>query len=117
MKIVRYQTPSGDIEFGSMNDSGAVTKLTGDIYQNPQASTEPARIQKLLAPIEPTSIQCIGLNYRRHAAETGAKLPEYPVLFFKGLNTLQHPDQPIQLPTFLKSEQVDYECELAVVIS
>ena len=71
---------------------------------------------KLLAPIQPSSIICIGLNYRKHAEETGAKFPEYPVVFFKGINTLQNPGEPIQLPTHLRSDEVDYECELAVVI-
>jgi 2-keto-4-pentenoate hydratase/2-oxohepta-3-ene-1,7-dioic acid hydratase in catechol pathway len=70
----------------------------------------------LLAPIQPTGIICIGLNYRRHAEETGAKFPEYPVVFFKGINTLQHPGGPIQIPAHLRSDEVDYECELAVVI-
>ena len=44
------------------------------------------------------------------------KIPEYPILFGKGLNTLQNPGDPIQIPTHLPSEEVDYECELAVVI-
>jgi 2-keto-4-pentenoate hydratase/2-oxohepta-3-ene-1,7-dioic acid hydratase in catechol pathway len=43
-------------------------------------------------------------------------LPEYPVLFTKGISTVQNPGDPILLPTHLKSEEVDYECELAVVI-
>ena len=61
-------------------------------------------------------ILCIGLNYRRHAEETNAPIPEFPVLFMKGPNTLQNPGDPILLPTHLKSDEVDYECELAVVI-
>lgn len=44
------------------------------------------------------------------------KPPEFPVLFAKGLNTLQHPGDPILIPTALPSHEVDYECELAVVI-
>jgi 2-keto-4-pentenoate hydratase/2-oxohepta-3-ene-1,7-dioic acid hydratase in catechol pathway len=58
----------------------------------------------------------IGLNYRRHAEETNAKVPRYPILFFKGLNCVQNPGDPIELPTALRSDQVDYECELGVVI-
>jgi len=58
----------------------------------------------------------IGLNYRTHAEETGAKLPEFPVVFFKGLNTVQNPGDPILLPTHLKSDEVDYECGRAVII-
>jgi 2-keto-4-pentenoate hydratase/2-oxohepta-3-ene-1,7-dioic acid hydratase in catechol pathway len=59
---------------------------------------------------------CIGLNYRQHAAESNAPLPEFPVLFFKNPSALQHPGEPIVLPRWLKSTKVDYECELAVVI-
>jgi len=59
---------------------------------------------------------CIGLNYRRHAEETKGQIPEYPVLFFKGPNTVQNPGDPIVLPRHLRSDDVDYECELAVVI-
>jgi 2-keto-4-pentenoate hydratase/2-oxohepta-3-ene-1,7-dioic acid hydratase in catechol pathway len=64
----------------------------------------------------PVQILCIGLNYRGHAQETHAKLPEYPVVFMKGVGTVQNPGDPILIPTHLKSEEVDYECELAVVI-
>src|ERR1700731_4401507 len=71
---------------------------------------------KLLAPLEPLVILCIGLNYRKHAAETGAKIPEYPVLFVKSLGALQNPGDPIVLPTRLRSDEVDYECELAVIL-
>jgi 2-keto-4-pentenoate hydratase/2-oxohepta-3-ene-1,7-dioic acid hydratase in catechol pathway len=71
---------------------------------------------KVLAPIEPPAILCIGLNYRKHAEETGAKIPEWPVLFLKSPNTLQNPGDPIVLPRKLRSNEVDYECELAVII-
>jgi 2-keto-4-pentenoate hydratase/2-oxohepta-3-ene-1,7-dioic acid hydratase in catechol pathway len=73
-------------------------------------------IKKLLAPLNPTAILCIGLNYRKHAEETGAPLPEFPVLFMKNPAAVQNPGDPIELPQHLKSEQVDWECELAVVI-
>ncbi len=56
------------------------------------------------------------MNYRKHAEETNAKLPEYPIVFFKGINTLQNPGDAIEIPTHLRSDEVDYECELAVVI-
>ena len=57
----------------------------------------------------PRSIICIGLNYRQHAHETGAKIPEYPVVFFKGENTLLNPGEAIQIPTHLRSDELDYE--------
>ena len=115
MKIIRYQTPTGEIEFGTQAANGCF-RLRGDIYNSPQPTSEPAQVAKLLTPITPTSILCIGLNYRKHAEETNAKVPQHPVLFVKGINAVQNPNDPIEIPTFLKSEQVDYECELAVVI-
>jgi 2-keto-4-pentenoate hydratase/2-oxohepta-3-ene-1,7-dioic acid hydratase in catechol pathway len=70
----------------------------------------------VLAPVAPTEILCIGLNYRQHAAETKATIPEQPILFMKGINAVQNPGEAILIPRFLPSERVDYECELAVVI-
>jgi 2-keto-4-pentenoate hydratase/2-oxohepta-3-ene-1,7-dioic acid hydratase in catechol pathway len=90
--------------------------LEGDPYRGLRATGEIAQVQQLLAPIEPTQIWCIGLNYRRHAEETRAAIPERPVLFMKGVNALQHPSAPICLPRHLASDEVDYEGELAVVI-
>jgi 2-keto-4-pentenoate hydratase/2-oxohepta-3-ene-1,7-dioic acid hydratase in catechol pathway len=116
VKIIRYLNQQGQVGFAAQQADGSALKIAGDIYNSPQTTTEPADVAKLLAPIQPSSIICIGLNYRRHAQETGAKIPEFPVVFFKGINTLQHPGDPILLPTRLKSDEVDYECELAVVI-
>jgi 2-keto-4-pentenoate hydratase/2-oxohepta-3-ene-1,7-dioic acid hydratase in catechol pathway len=116
VKIIRYLNQQGEAGFAAQQADGSALKIAGDIYNSPQTTTEPADVAKLLAPIQPSSIICIGLNYRRHAQETGAKIPEFPVVFFKGINTLQHPGDPILLPTHLKSDEVDYECELAVVI-
>ena len=116
MKIIRYQDRTGQTGYAAQQTDGSALKLAGDIYQSPKATGEKAEVAKLLAPIQPTSIICIGLNYRRHAQETGAKIPEYPIIFFKGINTLLNPGEPILIPTHLKSDEVDYECELAVVI-
>jgi 2-keto-4-pentenoate hydratase/2-oxohepta-3-ene-1,7-dioic acid hydratase in catechol pathway len=70
---------------------------------------------KILAPIpDPEKIICIGLNYADHAAETGAKIPNEPVVFNKFLTTLRAHGDDIVLPKV--SEEVDYEAELVVVI-
>jgi 2-keto-4-pentenoate hydratase/2-oxohepta-3-ene-1,7-dioic acid hydratase in catechol pathway len=116
MKIIRYQDKQGGVGYGVQSADGKALKIAGDIYGKHSVTNEPADVAQLLAPIAPTGIICIGLNYRRHAEETGAKFPEYPVVFVKGINTVQHPGAPIQLPTHLRSDEVDYECELAVVI-
>ncbi|MFA6542842.1 MAG: fumarylacetoacetate hydrolase family protein [Limisphaerales bacterium] len=116
MKIIRYQDSTGNIGHAALQPDGDALKLAGSIYDSPRVTTERAGMVKLLAPVAPSSIICIGLNYRRHAEETGSKFPEYPVIFFKGINTLHHPGDPIEIPTHLRSDEVDYECELAVVI-
>ncbi len=116
MKIVRYQDPQGDIHFGAQNPDGSAERLLGDPFSGLTPTQESAVIAKFLAPLVPTSILCIGLNYKQHAAESGAEVPQFPILFVKGINTLQNPGDPIQIPRFLRSEEVDYECELAVVI-
>ena len=56
----------------------------------------------------------MGLNYRDHAAETGAKIPSEPVLFSKFATALIGPDEPIVLPAV--SQKVDYEAELVLVV-
>ncbi len=116
MKIIRYLDPQRAIHYAAEQSDGSALRIDGDIYGAHTVTTERADIAKLLAPIVPAQILCIGLNYRQHAAETNAKLPERPILFVKGINTLQHPDDAIEIPTHLASHEVDYECELAVVI-
>ncbi len=116
MKIIRYLDSSGRAHHGSEQPDGSALRIAGDIYGVHQVTTERADVRKLLAPVAPTQILCIGLNYRQHAEETKAKIPERPILFFKGNNAAQHPGDPIELPQHLPSHEVDYECELAVVI-
>ena len=116
VKIIHYHNQQGEVGYAAQQPDGSALELAGDIFNSPKTTTKQVEVAKLLAPVQPTSIICIGLNYRKHAEETGARFPEYPVVFFKGVNTLQHPGEPILLPTHLKSDEVDYECELAVVI-
>ena len=116
MKIIRCLDYKGNTLFASQQPDGSVLKISGDIFGSFNVTTEKVEIKKLLAPVQPSSIICIGLNYRKHAEETGAKFPEVPIVFFKGINTLQNPGDAIEIPTHLRSEEVDYECELAVVI-
>jgi 2-keto-4-pentenoate hydratase/2-oxohepta-3-ene-1,7-dioic acid hydratase in catechol pathway len=116
MKIIRYQNPAGQILYGAQQPSGETLRLAGDIFSEFHLTNEPAQITKLLAPVEPAVILCIGLNYKRHAAESNLPAPQFPVLFVKSPNTLQNPGDPIVIPTHLRSDEVDYECELAVVM-
>lgn len=116
MKIIRYQDPQGRVRLGRRTDDGRIERLQGGLFDRPVPTGEFDVAAKVLAPLDPRAILCIGLNYRRHATESGAPVPEFPVLFVKGVNALQHPDDPILIPTHCASAEVDYECELAVVI-
>jgi 2-keto-4-pentenoate hydratase/2-oxohepta-3-ene-1,7-dioic acid hydratase in catechol pathway len=116
MKIIRYVDENGRTHQGCEQTNGAVTRIDGDIFGSFRDTGEPATVVKLLTPIVPTQILCIGLNYGQHAKETGALPPERPILFVKGINSAQNPNDPILLPTHLRSDEVDYECELAVII-
>jgi 2-keto-4-pentenoate hydratase/2-oxohepta-3-ene-1,7-dioic acid hydratase in catechol pathway len=116
MKIIRYQDSAGKIHFAAEQADGTAKRIQGDIFGPFEITREPAQVSKLLAPVAPSAILCIGLNYRRHAAEGNSPIPRWPVLFMKTPSAVQNPGDPILLPTHLKSNQVDYECELAVVI-
>ena len=116
MKIIRYESPEGELGYAAFNADGTATKLTGSLFDKLEPTAEPAKVQRLRAPLEPAAIFCIGLNYRKHAAETNAPLPKFPVVFCKNPASVQDPDGVIELPRFLASSEVDYECELAIVI-
>ena len=116
MKLIRYLSPHGRLGQAALQPDGSAREIEGDIFSAYRVLPDVATIGKLLAPIVPTMIWGIGLNYRKFAELTKATVPENPLVFAKGPNALQHPDDPIRLPTTLPSEQVDYEGELAVVI-
>lgn len=116
MKIIRFQDENGDIRFGSQQENGSVFSLRGNLFDEYEITSERAEVRKLLAPLMPSSILCIGLNYHHHARESGMMIPKFPVLFMKGINAVQNPNDPILIPSHLKSDEVDYECELAVII-
>src|SRR6476469_6433656 len=98
MKLIRYRDPSGQALFGALHDGDRVTRVEGDIYGAYRDAGEAASVAKRLAPIDPRDIICIGLNYRKHAAEGGQAIPEHPVVFMKNSGTVQNPGDPIILP-------------------
>jgi 2-keto-4-pentenoate hydratase/2-oxohepta-3-ene-1,7-dioic acid hydratase in catechol pathway len=115
MKLIRHLT-SGGPAYAALQPDGSARVIEGDIFGDHRVTTKVVKPGKLLAPVQPASILCIGLNYRQHAAETGAAIPKWPVLFMKNPGAVQNPGDPIELPQKLPSTQVDYECELAVVM-
>src|SRR5688572_24617964 len=113
MRIVRFLT-DGRISLGEMIDARSAKRIDGDLFGDWRVTDEVLKIDKILAPIVPVDILCIGINYREHAAESGSPIPQNPVLFIKASNTLNNPFDPIPIPR--RSSHIDYEGELAVVI-
>jgi 2-keto-4-pentenoate hydratase/2-oxohepta-3-ene-1,7-dioic acid hydratase in catechol pathway len=116
MKIIRYSDASGQIHHAAQQADGSALVIEGCIFGSPKVTDRKADVAKLLAPVDPRAILCIGLNYKFHAEESGMAIPQNPVLFMKSPGAVQNPGDPILLPSVLKSDSVDYECELAVVI-
>jgi 2-keto-4-pentenoate hydratase/2-oxohepta-3-ene-1,7-dioic acid hydratase in catechol pathway len=93
----------------------AALRAVEQAANGPRAVTVPAAGARLGPPVtDPPKIVCLGLNYRDHAAESGAPIPKDPVLFSKYATALIGPDVPIVLPPI--SNEVDYEAELVIVI-
>jgi len=115
MRILRHQTPGGPA-YAALQPDGSAREITGDILGSFRATDRVVKPGKVLAPLSPPNILAIGLNYRKHAEEGGKGIPERPMLFLKSTTSLQNPGDPIELPRKLASHEVDFECELAVVI-
>src|SRR5579862_2077562 len=116
MKIIRYLDPVGRTCLGSLEADGSALEVEGDLFGEFRPTRVQASVKKLLAPVAPVAILCIGLNYRKHAEESKAPIPEHPVLFMKAVSAIQNPSDPVLLPRRLRSDEVDFEGELAVVI-
>src|SRR3990170_693274 len=114
MRIARFVTDDGTIQIGELLQDDRARLLKGDFERGFEPTRFIAKITKILAPLVPTDILCIGINYREHAAESGSAIPANPVLFIKASNTLNNPSDPIPIPR--RSSMIDYEGELAVII-
>ena len=94
---------------------GGVEKLRKWLQHNEASARRVPGSTRLGPPVRrPSKIICIGLNYRDHAAETGAEIPTEPVIFFKATTSLVGPNDPVVIPK--NAEKLDWEVELAVVI-
>src|SRR5688500_10756603 len=115
MRILRHLSPTGPA-YAALQPDGIAHEISGDILGDYRVTDRVVKPGKILAPIVPPNILCIGLNYKKHAAESNLPPPTRPVLFVKNTASVQNPGDPIELPVKLASTKVDYECELAVVI-
>jgi 2-keto-4-pentenoate hydratase/2-oxohepta-3-ene-1,7-dioic acid hydratase in catechol pathway len=126
MRAVRYAPPSGGPRLGRL-DSEVVVDAgpagPGGFVPSAEAWAAIAAADgprhaladvRLLHPVEPGKIICIGLNYADHAAESGAALPPAPLIFAKLTSALVGPGDPIVVPP--QETEPDWEAELALVI-
>jgi len=131
MKLVRYGPP-GKEKPGLIDADGKLRDLSRKVNDIDGAALAPAKLKELakldprklplvkgkprLGPCVamPSKFVAIGLNYRDHARETGAPIPEHPVVFFKSPTCIVGPNDNVMAPR--DSTQLDWEVELGVVI-
>ena len=117
MRFCRYSIAGEVRGFGLVDADDAVAAIEGTPFTGfaPTGERFPLADVRLLAPIVPTKVVCIGKNYADHAREMGGEAPATPVVFMKPSTSIVGPGDPIVLPR--DSNRVDYEGELAIVIS
>jgi 2-keto-4-pentenoate hydratase/2-oxohepta-3-ene-1,7-dioic acid hydratase in catechol pathway len=116
MKRVRFRDPAGTVRTGEWLDSDATPAQTagqdGHLRFGDQ-EYDPDDVE-ILAPCQPSKLVCVGRNYRAHADERDEEVPDRPLLFLKGPNTVASHRSTIRLPA--GKDRLDYEAELAVII-
>jgi len=118
MKVCRFEFLNS-VHWGTV-ENRIIFPLEG--FQNPFEQNNPAKLSKpieienvkLLPPVKPSKIVCVGRNYAEHAAELGNEVPKKPLLFLKAPSSLITEGHAIIIPG--QSNQVEHEGELAVVI-
>ncbi len=123
MELVTYSVGGGETRIGSVDD-GEIQPLGGasmiefiERGGSPEPGEDTVALEeaRIHAPVaQPQKVICIGLNYEDHAAETGADIPEKPIVFAKYANSIIGSGEAIRIPPI--TQQPDYEAELAVVI-
>lgn len=112
-----YRVQQDGETFYAVERNGDVLRATGDPCSS-LAVGAPVRgglgAVKILAPVRPSKIVCVGLNYKNHALETGKALPAEPLIFMKPSTAVIGPGDPIRLPPGVG--RVDHEAELGIVI-
>jgi 2-keto-4-pentenoate hydratase/2-oxohepta-3-ene-1,7-dioic acid hydratase in catechol pathway len=115
MRIVRYQIGADAPRYGWVHEDqvGAIDGDPFGNYMRREATMELSGV-KLLAPVVPSKILCVGRNYVEHAKELGNVVPKIPLIFMKPPSAVIGPGEAIILPH--QSKQVEYEGELVAVV-
>ncbi len=116
MKILRFEA-EGKTSYGLADpEAGKVREIAGGPFEAIQVTGRVYSLDevRVLAPVTPSKIVAVGLNYRDHAREMGKTIPAEPLLFLKAPSAVNSPGGDIVYPR--ASTRVDHEAELAVVI-
>ena len=119
MRICRY-VPRNTVSVPSprygLIEGENVIEITGLPWGSWTRGTHASRLAdvRLLAPVEPSKIVCVGRNYAAHAAELGNEVPKEPLIFLKPSTSIIGPEEPVILTKY--SKQVEHEGELALVV-
>lgn len=117
MKIIRFTTQEGKEVTGCDWDGKTASIVEQSEDYSFKDTGERVEVAKILPPVDPSSIICIGLNYRRHAKETGQEIPKYPAIFMKYPGSLAGHGDAVVIPKCASDPpEVDYEAELGVII-
>src|SRR5712671_4379596 len=122
MKYCRFTSPDGP-QFGLIETLAGSEQITQtapdgvlpDFSNAKKISAQPLSSSKLLFPVQPSKIVCVGRNYSEHAKELGNEVPSEPLIFFKPPSSLISPGETIVRPKRF-SRRVEFEAELTVVI-
>jgi len=115
MKFLRFQTPKGIPQVGWLKED-RIGLIEGNLfgeYRRLETSYDLSSV-RVLAPVLPSKILCMGRNFREHAQEQGVEVPEVPMLFTKPPSAVIATDEEIVLPP--QSHLVEHEAELVAVI-
>ena len=125
MFVARVATQDGKVVYGVVHgldaqgiptDETVVDILTSHPFGELESTGVelPLGAVRVLAPVIPSKVVCVGKNYADHAREMGGSVPQEPIIFLKPNTAVVGPNDPISLPW--QSERVDHEAELAIVI-
>merc|ERR1719215_2187118 len=112
VRFARFEDAAGATSYGIQQADGAITVAEGCPFAGTLKDTgRKASVQRLLSPVVPPSIICIGLNYGKHADELGLPYPKNPVVFMKPPGTAVGHGAAVVKPR--STTKMDYEVELA----
>ena len=112
--IGRFQ--KGEEIFFAKAVDGDIFRLNGDVFGSPSFDKKPTKLKgvRTLAPVVPSKVICVGLNYADHARESGKPVPKEPLFWFKATTSIIPDGGKIEVP--FPNHRTDFEAELCIVI-